>query len=218
MKSNQKFYLPHLFTAIVLLLALMQARAQDGTAKQVLRDDSALRWGVSTNIADWASLAVANISVQRAVSRRVSLTLDAKYNAVSWRKGGKEIEPMNRQQTYALGMRWWPWYVYSGWWVAAKAQYQEYHNATGVFSYGDYNECGDAFGAGLAGGYTLMLNKHFNAEFGIGLWGGVTDYDRYENIYAPGFSKCAHIGPHIGGGRRGFVRPNDISISIMYIF
>lgn len=186
--------------------------------KQILRDDSATRWGISMNVVDLVSLGVPNITVQYGVSRRVSLIADAKWNGWSWHKDGREIVAMNRQQTYALGARWWPWYVYSGWWVCGKAQYQEYDRAGSLFAFENINEKGDAFGAGLSGGYALMVSKHFTVEFGVGLWGGLTWYDRYECIYAPAFSDCAHIGPHVGHGRKFFVRPNDILISVMWNF
>ena len=34
--------------------------------------------------------------------------------------------------TFAAGARWWPWYVFSGWWVGLKGQYSDYVK-TGVW-------------------------------------------------------------------------------------
>jgi hypothetical protein len=31
---------------------------------------------------------------------------------------------------------------------------------------------GDALGAGLAAGYSLMIGRHVNLDFGLGFWGG----------------------------------------------
>lgn len=112
----------------------------------------------------------------------------------------------NKQQAYALGARFWFWHIYSGWWIAAKMQYQEY-NSGGMFSV--KTEEGDRFGAGITAGYTYMIHPKLNMEFGFGLWAGMKKYVVYN---------CPKCGITIGSGRKGFLLPNDIIIGISYVF
>ena len=94
----------------------------------------------------------------------------------------------------------------SGWWFAGKFRYQEYCYG-GIMS--DEAEEGDRFGGGLYAGYTYMLSKHFNVEFGVGLWSGMALYRRYS---------CAVCGMTIGSGRKYFLLPDDFMISLAYVF
>ena len=70
-------------------------------------------------------------------------------------------------------------------------------------------EEGDRFGAGMYAGYTYMLNKHLNIEFGVGLWSGMALYRRYS---------CVVCGTTIGAGRKYFLLPDDFMISLAYVF
>ena len=91
----------------------------------------AQKYSVGTNVLDYLNLATINAEGSFAVSRHWSLTAGAKYNPFTFEKKG---EPMTgRQQVYSRGARWWPWNVYSGWWLGAKGQYQEY-NRGGITS------------------------------------------------------------------------------------
>jgi hypothetical protein len=85
-------------------------------------------------------------------------------------------------------------------------RYQEY-SFGGVWS--DETEEGDRGGMGLYAGYTHMLSKHFNIEFGIGFWGGLDVYRRYS---------CPVCGLLMSTGKRLFVLPDDLMISIAYVF
>ena len=68
---------------------------------------------------------------------------------------------------------------------------------------------GDRGGVGLCAGYTLMLSRHFNIEFGLGLWAGVDRYSRYS---------CPECGITTGRGIRVFALPDDIAVSVVYVF
>ena len=103
-------------------------------------------------------------------------------------------------------MRYWPWYVYSGWWVGGKVQYQEY-NWGGLTS--DKTEEGDRFGAGISAGYTYMLAPHVNLDFGLGLWGGYDKYKRYS---------CPVCGLTEASGDRFFILPNDVTLALSFVF
>lgn len=178
------------FILLVLLCSCFVCRAQ--------------MWGISTNAAGWAYLGTINGEVSVAVARNISINASAAYNP--WTFQSDKGPYQDRQRSVALGFRYWPWHVYSGWWIAGKGQYQEY-NRGGM--YGDIrSEEGDAFGASLSFGYTLMLNKWLNMEFGAGLWGGSTQY----KLYA-----CPQCGRVLESGKKWFVRPNEVMISLVFV-
>ena len=119
----------------------------------------------------------------------------------------KEGEPMTgRQQVYSLGARWWPWNVYSGWWLGAKGQYQEY-NRGGITS--PETSEGDRYGGGVAAGFSYMIHPHVNIDLGAGVWGGYDVYTRYT---------CPVCGFTKESGERWFILPNDIILSLIYVF
>lgn len=172
-------------------------------------------WAVAVNAADAIELGTIGVEGSAAVGQHWSIHAGAKVNP--WTFGKKDTsnglfsEPnsdqkQDRKQSYALGVRWWPWNVYSGWWIAGKAQYQEY-NRGGIFR--QTSEEGDAFGAALSGGYSLMLKEHINLDFGLGLWGGWTKYTTYA---------CPSCGKVEDQGDKWFFLPNEVIISLVYIF
>lgn len=166
---------------------------------------SAQKWSVSTNVVDWINFGTVNVEASAAVAREV--TLHASYRFNPWTYNVGEVEQLqNRHHTANMGVRWWPWHIYSGWWLGAGLQYQEY-NRGGVLS--RESEEGDAYGADLAAGYTLMINRHLNLEFGLSLWGGWTDYTRYA---------CTSCGKIVQDGEKWFARPNNLKVAVTWIF
>lgn len=172
---------------------------------------------VETNAIDWLNLGTMNVEAGVGVSRHVSLHAGVRVNPWTFRRG----EPSNRfddpdgnferqfqhkRQMYAVGMRYWPWYVYSGWWFGAKAQYSEYDYG-GLFK--QNREAGDAFGGGLSAGYTYMLSKHWNLDFGLGVWGGYKKYGSY---------RCVNCGKPVTKSEDYFIVPDEIKVAIMYVF
>lgn len=170
------------------------------------RDMSAQTFSVSTDILGYARLGTMNIDASYAVSRRWSLVAGARYNPFTFRAGDPERQFQSRQQSYSVGMRLWPWHIWSGWWFAGKLRYQEY-NEGGIIS--GKTEEGDRFGAGIYAGYTHMLSSHFNLEFGVGLWAGLDAYRQ---------CSCPVCGLTMSTGNRLFVLPDDFIISIAYVF
>ncbi len=168
----------------------------------------AQRVSVATNLLDWADLATINAEVSVAVGRHVSLEAEGQYN--NWRFGS--VEKGNPFQDCvrggAAGARWWPWNVFSGWWLGVNARCEEY-NRGGLFGRMRTEE-GLAFGGGLSFGYSLMLSRHWNLDFGLGGWCGSSKY----TVYA-----CPRCGIITDSGNRFFVLPSaDTQISIVYIF
>lgn len=166
----------------------------------------AQKFSVSTNLLDYACLGTLNIDASCSVSRRWSITAGARCNPFTFNEGDSSRQFQMRQQSYAVGARLWPWHTMSGWWFAGKLRYQEYNHA-GIIS--SKAEEGDRFGAGAYAGYTYMLSGHFNLEFGLGLWTGMSVYREYS---------CQKCGVTTAHGRKYFLLPDDLMISIAYVF
>ena len=178
---------------------------------------SAQRFSLETNFVEWANLGTMNLEAGISVSRHFSIHADTRINPWTFRPGNPEdrIEDpigdsekqfQNRKQAYAIGLRYWPWYVYSGWWFSLKGQYMEY-------DYGGFithpREAGDAVGASLGAGYTYMLTPHWNIEFGASVWGGYKKYGSF---------RCTNCGQPTGSGQKLFILPDDVKVSLMYVF
>ncbi len=166
----------------------------------------ARKFSVSTDILGYARLGTLNVDASYSWSRKLSVTAGVRYNPFTFRKGDPERQFQDRQISCSAGVRVWPWHALSGWWFAGKVRWQEY-NRGGLVS--RRTEEGDRYGAGLYGGYTYMLSPHFNIEFGIGLWAGMADYKRYS---------CPVCGLSIEDGRKFFLLPDDVMISVAYVF
>ena len=166
----------------------------------------AQKFSVSTNVLDYACLGTMNAEFSYAFSRHWSFVASARYNPFTFRRDEPERQFQLRQQSYAAGVRLWPWHIWSGWWFPSKVRWQEY-NSGGIVSRRTTE--GDRVGAGLYAGYSHMLAPHLNIEFGLGLWSGADFYHTYS---------CQTCGLTVDQGRRFFVLPDDIVISFAYVF
>ena len=135
-----------------------------------------------------------------------SITAGVRYNPFTFNEGDADRQIQYRQQSYAIGFRFWPWHTYSGWWMAGKVRYQEYNHG-GILS--REAEEGDRVGFGLYAGYTYMVSRHFNVEFGVGIWTGMSWYRRYT---------CPSCGLTVAEGKKWFLLPDDMMISLSYVF
>mgnify|MGYP002855634759 CR=1 FL=1 len=178
---------------------------------------SAQNYSVGTNIIEYANLGTLNLEGSVSVSQHFTVNANVRYNPWTFRPGHPDdryADPLgeterqfeNRKQAYALGVRWWPWYVYSGWWVYARGQYMEY-NRGGVFQH--KAEEGDAYGGGLGFGYSYLMHEKWNIEFGLGVWAGKSTYTTY---------RCTNCGTVLDRGEKLFLLPDDVFISIVYVF
>lgn len=166
----------------------------------------AQKFSISTDLLDLSMLGTLNVEGSYSVSRRWSITAGARYNPFTYRKGDPERQFQLRQQSYAIGARLWPWHTLSGWWFSGKIRYQEY-NYGGIFDERSYE--GDRYGVGLYSGYTYMLSDHFNLELGLGLWAGADMFRRYS---------CTLCGLTEASGCKAFILPDDLMVSIVYVF
>ena len=170
---------------------------------------------LSTNLLEYANLGTLNMEASLALAQKFSVNTSVKYNPFTYNKGDVEAQFQNRQRAFSLGVRYWPWHVYSDWWLGIKAQTQEY-NKGGMDFMGNASEQnslkteeGDRYGLGLSAGYTLLINENLNLDFGLGLWGGVTKYYVYS---------CPNCGLLEKKGMKKFIKPNDVLISLVYVF
>lgn len=166
----------------------------------------AQRFSVSTNLLGYAALGTMNAEISYSVSRRFSITAGAVYNPFTYRKDVPDKQLQLRRRSASLGIRMWPWHTWSGWWFAGKGKYQEY-NFGGLVS--PETKEGDRVGLGLYAGYTHMLGPHFNLEFGLGAWAGMDFYRKYS---------CQVCGVTLEDDEKPFVLPDDIMISLVYVF
>lgn len=161
---------------------------------------------VGTNVAEYANLCTLNAEASLGVARHWSVGAAVRYNPFSWSGGSDGLGKQDRQRTCAVGVRYWPWHIFSGWWMSAKAQYQEYNR--GGFSSPETAE-GDRYGAGISAGYAYMLTPHLNIEIGAGAWGGYDKFVRYS---------CPTCGRVIGEGDKYFLMLNEVLLSLAYVF
>lgn len=159
---------------------------------------------VSTNFIDYASLGTINLEASYGLAQHWSINAGVKYNPFSY-NSSKESIRLKQRQIYA-GTRYWPWHIFSGWWMSGLVGYQEY-NEGGLVS--AQTSEGDRFGAGVGVGYTYMLSSHLNIDFGLGIWAGYDEYITYS---------CASCGRVLGEGGKFFFRPSNIMIALAYIF
>ena len=162
---------------------------------------------LSTNVLGLANLGTMNMEASWGFSRHWSANVGVRYNPFTFPGREGIADTMQaRQRTVAVGGRFWPWHIHSGWWLAGKAQYQEY-NMGGILE-AETSE-GDRIGGGLTGGYTYMLSPRFNLEVGAGVWAGYETYTTYA---------CPECGRIITRGDRPFVLPNELLLGLVYVF
>lgn len=163
-------------------------------------------FAISTNALTWFALGTINVGAQYEVSRHFTLEGKVKYNPWTFNRGVEGQFQMN-QQSFAFGARYWPWYSFAGWWIGANAQFKNYR--TGGLPWMKGSEEGTCYGAGLSLGYSVLITKWFNLDFGIGGWGGYKTYTEYEN---------SQFKNSIGNGQKWFFAPDDVSVSAVFIF
>ena len=182
---------------IILVAVLLIAGTRTADAQKV---------SLSTNVVTWANLGTANLEANVSVHKNVTLFGGMKYNP--WDLRTKSQVTINNQQiTGYVGAKYWPWHVYSGWWLGAKAQFQDFDQA-GLLS--ENLVSGQALGAGLSAGYSIMIGSHVNLDLGVGAWGGrVLKYTAYKDL---GGYEIDTVGA------RNFIFLDNVIVAFAYIF
>lgn len=161
---------------------------------------------IQTNAVQWAELGTINAAVGISTSRHFSLEAGFRYNPFTFHKSSGLTIKNQKTSVYA-GIRYWPWYVFSGWWISGRGQWEKFSD-TGLWRYA-LNE-GSRAGIVLSTGYTWMISKKINIEFGIGGWGG--RYIDHMLYHCPSCMEVRESGPG------GFIAIDDLSVSFVYIF
>lgn len=152
------------------------------------------KYALRANVAELAQGGTLDFEASVGFSRHWSADADVRYNPYF---------DASRQRSFGVGARWWPWYVYSGLWLSGKARYQEYSMASA------FTEEGDRYGGSLTAGYSRMLGKNLNLDFGLGFWGG---YETY-SVYA-----CETCGRIRERGSKYFLRPDQLILALTLVF
>lgn len=167
----------------------------------------AQKLAVSTDMLGYADFATINGEASYSVSRHWSANAGFRYNPFVFQSRAQDEHLIsNRQRTFSAGARYWPWHVFSGWWISGKFQYQEYNR--GGIRMLETRE-GDRYGAGAAAGFTYMLYPWLNLELSLGAWAGKDRYVVYE---------CPECGVRKDEGETFYVLPNDMMLSLSFVF
>lgn len=162
---------------------------------------------LSTNLLGYLNFGTMNADLCWGFSRHLSAEAGVRYNPFTYPgREGVADQLQSKQRTVSAGIRYWPWHIHSGWWLSGKAQAQEFN--MGGLTEAETHE-GDRIGAGLTGGYTYMVSRHFNFEVGAGVWAGSENYTVYE---------CPVCGKITDSGRKTFFLPNEFLLGIVYVF
>lgn len=162
---------------------------------------------LSFNVGDFLCLGTMNLEFDYAVSQRWSLDVGARVNPWTFFRGDELRQTQLKHQTYSIGMRFWSWYVYSGFWMGAKLQFQEYNR--GGFNGNLKTEEGNAYGIGFELGYTFIISHRWNLNLGAGGWGGYADYTQYS---------CSCCGRKTEEGGKIFFWPNELIVAFVCVF
>lgn len=189
-----KILMKKLLSTITVLLAI----AINAEAQKV---------ALSTNAFDWAMLGTANIEAQVSAAQHISVIAGARYNPWQFETPNPHLIVQNRHTAFYAGVRIWPWYVFSGWWMEVKGQYGSF-SRSGIWR--PALEVGTGAGAGLGFGYTFMASKRINIDVGIGAWGG-----RKMERQLYDCASCLNLREE---GPKNFIDLDDIKISFMYLF
>lgn len=184
----------------LLTLVVVVAGLSTGSA-------AAQTFSVGTNALELANFGTLSLQAGMGVAQHLSVVAEARCNPWQFHSGKRDILVRNQQLTAGAGLRYWPWYVNSGWWVEGKGQFQKF-SRTGVWR--PALEEAKAVGAALGFGYTLMLNEHLNIEFGASGWAG--RYLEYNLYCCPDCMDIRDSGP------RGFIAADTVYCSIIYVF
>ena len=156
---------------------------------------------VQTNLLDYAALGTLNLQAQISFAQHFSAFVDGRINP--WQFGQAENPVKLKHKKVSAGLRFWPWYVYSGWWFAASVQWSDFdrHN---IFKTPNVL-ASKGFGGGLSAGYSFMLHKNLNLDVGAGIC-----YTRYQSYVVNNIPD--------NKGTQSFFQPDFLSVSLVYVF
>ena len=201
MTKNKKsaVIVPHYLFALITVFAASMFTLK---AQTTFREQN---FGIATNIIGYANFLTLNAEATYKVKDQISIHAGVKYNPFTFNKG-EENQMQNRSSILHIGMRYWTWHTNSGWFAGGGAEFG-YFNYGGIISKETHE--GWRAGVNITAGYSLMLSRHFNFEFGAGLFTGYRNSKRYA---------CPRCGATLGNDKKLYVAPNNLLAQMVYLF
>lgn len=169
---------------------------------------SAQKVAVGTNLISYANFLTTNLEASYAISKNWNVYVQGKYNPWTFNEDKPAKDHMqNRQLSFAAGARYYPWHVYTGWWASAGAQYTKY-NTGGIVRTKTWE--GYVYGVTLGAGYSWLLTRHLNMDFGFGLMVGPNIYRTYA---CPSCGRIEEMDK-----KEIYVGPNELIVKLSYLF
>ncbi len=165
----------------------------------------AQKMSFGTNGLGYLNFATFNGELSLGVTKNWSILLSGAYNPFTYNKNSDK-QFQQKEATVAIGTRYWPWHLFSGWFMGSKFLFSQY-NRGGLFT--STSTEGESFGIGLNGGYSLMIAKNINIEFGAGVLLGGTRYTSYQ---------CPRCGRIIDQNRKLFISPDNLLLQFVILF
>lgn len=187
---------------VITLLSVFTLGISPLNAQSTFREQN---MGIATNIIGYANFLTLNAEASFKIKERLSIHAGVKYNPFTFNKG-EENQMQNRSSILQVGMRYWTWHANSGWFAGGGAEFG-YFNYGGIISKETHE--GWRAGMNITAGYSLMLSRHFNFEFGVGLFTGYRDSKRYA---------CPRCGETLGNDKKIYVAPNNLLAQMVYLF
>ena len=189
---------------VILILAITGCFAHSGNAREV---------AVKTNLLYDATLSI-NLGAEMEIAPQWSVDLSGNLNA--W--------------TLSHGRRWKHWFLQpeARYWLCEPlgGHFFGAHLIGGQYNVGnigaDFTFLGTNFdktrhhryqgwcgGAGIAYGYSWLLNRHWNLEAEIGIGWTHSRFDRFD---------CSGCGKALDSGHHNYFGPTKLAINIVYVF
>ena len=199
------------FANIILLFLAMcfshNAMAQSSASGPDNTPDTTSSFSLRNNLV-WSAAAEPNIAMDYMVGKHVSVGLAfglkawPRWAPWDWSTGGDNKHWRN----FAIvpQVRYWPKYVYQGWFAGTDFVYTHYNVGAVKFPFGIYKDVetsrvqGSFWGGGLFGGYSWQLAPQWRLEAEAGLAAGLAAHDRFD---------CPHCGTKIDTEHKPAVVP-----------
>ena len=191
---------------VMLALPFLCSAQERGQAEPSYPFHGLRLWSFSTDVTSWAMLGTINFEAERAVSQKTSIYVGAKFNPWTFRYG-QEDEFRARVIRPYIGVRWWPFHYYSGWFVGIEAL-GSIHNYANIFNSNCYE--GWFAGLGLNAGYSFMLSERVNLSIGAG---GAVGWFSHKIFTAP---RCGRL---TDGDKSGItIQPSALYCQFSWLF
>ena len=204
-----------IFFLVTGMLNLGDAAAKPAPADSSLRAKNILpEWSFRTNLL-WDAACEPNLGADVSVGRNVTVGISAgikpwpRFFFWDWDRNNSR-----HWRNFAIvpQVRWWPKYVYDGFFMGADFVYTHFNVGNVRFPLGLYpavrneRQQGSFWGAGLFVGWSWWIARHWRIEIEAGAAGGLAAYDRFD---------CPHCGTRLGSAKQAAVIPK-LGVNITY--